>query len=205
MRDITAQGQTVEEAIQNGLKELKLEPEQVEVEIMDEGKKGIFGIGSRLAMVKVIEKENGVQIATDYIQDIAEKMGAKISIEVKEEGKDTFIQISGENLGVLIGKHGQTLNSLQYLTQLIANKRTEQFRNIFINVGDYRERRYETLSGLAEKMAGKALKTRSAVHLEPMPSFERKIIHAILSENKKIETHSEGRDPYRYVVIKPAR
>ncbi|WP_167628643.1 RNA-binding cell elongation regulator Jag/EloR [Listeria valentina] len=205
MRDITAQGQTVEEAIQNGLKELALNRDQVEVEVMDEGKKGIFGIGSRLAMVKVIEKENSVQIVTEYILDVAKKMGAEISLEAKEEGKDVYVQISGENLGVLIGKHGQTLNSLQYLTQLIANKQSEQFRNIFVNVGDYRERRYETLSNLAEKMAGKALKTKSAVHLEPMPSFERKIIHAVLSENEKIETHSEGRDPYRYVVIKPAR
>ncbi len=205
MRDITAQGQTVEEAVQNALKELKLERNQVEVEIMDEGKKGIFGLGSRLAMVKVIEKENGTQIATDYILDIAEKMGAKISIDVEEEGKDIKIQISGENLGVLIGKHGQTLNSLQYLTQLIANKQTEQFKNIIVNVGDYRERRYETLSGLAKKMGDKAIRTRRAVHLEPMPSFERKIIHAILSENTKIETHSEGRDPYRYIVIKPAK
>lgn len=205
MRDLTAQGSTVEEAIQNALTSLETTRDKVEVEILDEGKKGIFGIGSRLAMVKVIEKEDGTQVAIDYLLDVATKMGAEITIDVEEVGKDVKLQIKGESLGMLIGKHGQTLNALQYLTQLIANKTTSQYKNIIVNVGDYRERRHETLVLLANKMADKAVKTKHAVHLEPMPSFERKIIHAILSENEKIETHSEGRDPYRYIVIKPVR
>ncbi|EKZ4138093.1 protein jag [Listeria monocytogenes] len=205
MRDITAQGSNVEEAIQNALATLETTRDKVEVEVLDEGKKGIFGIGSRLAMVKVIEKEDGIQVAIDYLLDVATKMGAVITIDVEEVGKDVKLQIKGDNLGMLIGKHGQTLNALQYLTQLIANKTTSQYKNIIVNVGDYRERRHETLVILANKMADKALKTKRAVHLEPMPSFERKIIHAILSENEEIETHSEGRDPYRYIVIKPVR
>ncbi|HFU6495137.1 TPA: RNA-binding cell elongation regulator Jag/EloR [Listeria monocytogenes] len=205
MRDITAQGSNVEEAIQNALATLETTRDKVEVEVLDEGKKGIFGIGSRLAMVKVIEKEDGIQVAIDYLLDIATKMGAVITIDVEEVGKDVKLQIKGDSLGMLIGKHGQTLNALQYLTQLIANKTTSQYKNIIVNVGDYRERRHETLVILANKMADKALKTKRAVHLEPMPSFERKIIHAILSENEQIETHSEGRDPYRYIVIKPVR
>ncbi|AQP57807.1 TPA_asm: protein jag [Listeria monocytogenes] len=205
MRDITAQGSNVEEAIQNALATLETTRDKVEVEVLDEGKKGIFGIGSRLAMVKVIEKEDGIQVAIDYLLDVATKMGAVITIDVEEVGKDVKLQIKGDNLGMLIGKHGQTLNALQYLTQLIANKTTSQYKNIIVNVGDYRERRHETLVILANKMADKALKTKRAVHLEPMPSFERKIIHAILSENEQIETHSEGRDPYRYIVIKPVR
>ncbi|CUL51480.1 protein jag [Listeria monocytogenes] len=205
MRDITAQGSNVEEAIQNALATLETTRDKVEVEVLDEGKKGIFGIGSRLAMVKVIEKEDGIQVAIDYLLDVATKMGAVTTIDVEEVGKDVKLQIKGDSLGMLIGKHGQTLNALQYLTQLIANKTTSQYKNIIVNVGDYRERRHETLVILANKMADKALKTKRAVHLEPMPSFERKIIHAILSENEQIETHSEGRDPYRYIVIKPVR
>ncbi|ODE10993.1 RNA-binding cell elongation regulator Jag/EloR [Listeria monocytogenes] len=205
MRDITAQGSNVEEAIQNALATLETTRDKVEVEVLDEGKKGIFGIGSRLAMVKVIEKEDGIQVAIDYLLDVATKMGAVITIDVEEVGKDVKLQIKGDSLGMLIGKHGQILNALQYLTQLIANKTTSQYKNIIVNVGDYRERRHETLVILANKMADKALKTKRAVHLEPMPSFERKIIHAILSENEQIETHSEGRDPYRYIVIKPVR
>ncbi|EAH4115424.1 protein jag [Listeria monocytogenes] len=205
MRDITAQGSNVEEAIQNALATLETTRDKVEVEVLDEGKKGIFGIGSRLAMVKVIEKEDGIQVAIDYLLDVATKMGAVITIDVEEVGKDVKLQIKGDSLGMLIGKHGQTLNALQYLTHLIANKTTSQYKNIIVNVGDYRERRHETLVILANKMADKALKTKRAVHLEPMPSFERKIIHAILSENEQIETHSEGRDPYRYIVIKPVR
>ncbi|MCH5045125.1 protein jag, partial [Listeria monocytogenes] len=199
------QGSNVEEAIQNALATLETTRDKVEVEVLDEGKKGIFGIGSRLAMVKVIEKEDGIQVAIDYLLDVATKMGAVITIDVEEVGKDVKLQIKGDSLGMLIGKHGQTLNALQYLTQLIANKTTSQYKNIIVNVGDYRERRHETLVILANKMADKALKTKRAVHLEPMPSFERKIIHAILSENEQIETHSEGRDPYRYIVIKPVR
>lgn len=202
---MTAQGSNVEEAIQNALATLETTRDKVEVEVLDEGKKGIFGIGSRLAMVKVIEKEDGIQVAIDYLLDVATKMGAVITIDVEEVGKDVKLQIKGESLGMLIGKHGQTLNALQYLSQLIANKTTSQYKNIIVNVGDYRERRHETLVLLANKMADKALKTKRAVHLEPMPSFERKIIHAILSENEQIETHSEGRDPYRYIVIKPVR
>ncbi|MCD2223316.1 protein jag [Listeria cossartiae] len=205
MRDLTAQGSNVEEAIQNALATLETTRDKVEVEVLDEGKKGIFGIGSRLAMVKVIEKEDGIQVAIDYLLDVATKMGAVITIDVEEVGKDVKLQIKGDSLGMLIGKHGQTLNALQYLTQLIANKTTSQYKNIIVNVGDYRERRHETLVILANKMADKALKTKRAVHLEPMPSFERKVIHAILSENEQIETHSEGRDPYRYIVIKPVR
>ncbi|MBF2555810.1 protein jag [Listeria marthii] len=205
MRDLTAQGSNVEEAIQNALATLETTRDKVEVEVLDEGKKGIFGIGSRLAMVKVIEKEDGIQVAIDYLLDVATKMGAVITIDVEEVGKEVKLQIKGDSLGMLIGKHGQTLNALQYLTQLIANKTTSQYKNIIVNVGDYRERRHETLVILANKMADKALKTKRAVHLEPMPSFERKIIHAILSENDQIETHSEGRDPYRYIVIKPVR
>ncbi|MBC1544350.1 RNA-binding cell elongation regulator Jag/EloR [Listeria cossartiae] len=205
MRDLTAQGSNVEEAVQNALATLETTRDKVEVEVLDEGKKGIFGIGSRLAMVKVIEKEDGIQVAIDYLLDVATKMGAVITIDVEEVGKDVKLQIKGDSLGMLIGKHGQTLNALQYLTQLIANKTTSQYKNIIVNVGDYRERRHETLVILANKMADKALKTKRAVHLEPMPSFERKIIHAILSENEQIETHSEGRDPYRYIVIKPVR
>ncbi|MBC1227514.1 RNA-binding cell elongation regulator Jag/EloR [Listeria booriae] len=205
MRDITAQGQTVEEAIQNALKDLGTTREKVDVEIMDAGKKGIFGIGSRLAMVKVIEKNNSIETAVQYVIDVATKMGAEVTVDVSEQGKEVSIQVSGNNLGLLIGKHGQTLNALQYLTQLIANKDTDQYKNVVVNVGDYRERRYETLALLAKKMADKTVKTRRVVHLEPMPSFERKTIHAILSEDTRVETHSEGREPYRYIVIKPVK
>lgn len=151
MRDITAQGQTVEEAIQNALKDLGTTREKVDVEIIDAGKKGIFGIGSRLAMVKVIEKHNQIETAVQYVKDVATKMGAEVSVDVSEKGKEVSIQVSGNNLGLLIGKHGQTLNALQYLTQLIANKDTTQFKNVVVNIGDYRERRDETLTLLAKK------------------------------------------------------
>ncbi|MBF2631762.1 Jag N-terminal domain-containing protein, partial [Listeria seeligeri] len=133
-KDITAQGSNVEEAIQNALATLETTRDKVEVEVLDEGKKGIFGIGSRLAMVKVIEKEDGIQVAIDYLLDVATKMGAVITIDVEEVGKDVKLQIKGESLGMLIGKHGQTLNALQYLTQLIANKTTSQYKNIIVNV-----------------------------------------------------------------------
>ena len=203
MREITATGQNVEEAVESALAQLKTTRDRVEIEILDEGKKGLFGlIGSRKAIVKVTQQPDPVEEAHKFLKEVCENMGLKVAIDVVKDGKYITFKLSGEKIALLIGKRGQTLNSLQYLTQLVANRQSKQYLTIMLDAEDYRKRRNETLVQLAEKMAQKVLKTRKEVALEPMPSYERKVIHTALMKYKQIETYSRGTDPYRHLVIK---
>ncbi|MDF2558308.1 MAG: protein jag [Bacillales bacterium] len=266
MKQVTATGQSVKEAVDSALKQLNATLDQVNIVTIDEGKKGFLGIGSRLAIVKVSlknesalerleretsepkvqekakeekvvfkpktetkisnveiksegikEKEQLVQqivineesqkLAIDktkeFVLDVAKNMGVLIDIEVSINGKFVTLKMSGEKIALLIGKRGQVLNSLQYLAQLVANQHSEQFMTILLDAEDYRKRRTETLESLAFKMADRALYTKKEVALEPMPSYERKVIHAALMNKKKIKTYSNGTEPYRHIVIAP--
>ena len=130
---------------------------------------------------------------------------APIEVEVKREGKLVYFTLTGEKIALLIGKRGQTLNSLQFLTQLVMNRYSEQYSTVLLDAEDYRKRRIETLVQLAERLAQKAVRTRQTVALEPMPSYERKVIHTALMSNKKIKTYSDGTEPHRHIVISPAK
>lgn len=132
-------------------------------------------------------------------------MGASINIEAIQEGKQVSFLLSGEKIALLIGKRGQTLNSLQYLTQLVINRHSDQYLTVLLDAEDYRTRRNETLVQLAERLAQKAIKTGRDVVLEPMPSFERKVIHTALANNDRVNTYSDGVEPHRYVVISPIK
>lgn len=200
--ELTATGQNVEEAVESALAQLNTTRDRIEIEILDEGKKGLFGLfGSRKAIVKVSVKPNPVEEAQLFLQKVCENMGLDVKIEVVVEGKQVTYKLSGEGIALIIGKRGHTLNSLQYLTQLVANRHSKQYLTVMLDAEDYRSRRNETLIQLAEKMAQKVLKTRKEVALEPMPSYERKVIHTALMKFSNIETHSSGTDPYRHLVI----
>ncbi len=205
MRQVTATGSTVEEAVQSALAQLETTEEQVEVKIIDEGKKGLFGLfGSRPVIVEVTEKPGAVQSAKNFLQNIVKNMGIDAEIDIDEkDGRNVMFNISGEKMGLLIGKRGQTLNALQYLTQLVANRHSTHYVRVILNPEDYRERRKETLVRLAERLASRAKQLGEPVSLEPMPNYERKIIHTVLAENEDIETVSKGEEPNRYVVIQP--
>ncbi len=204
MKQITATGQTVKEAVESALAQLQITEDRAEISIVDEGKRGIFGIfGSRSAVVKVTVKQDPIEEAKKFLQDVSEKMGAPITIDVKKNGKQVKFQLSGEKIALLIGKRGQTLNSLQYLTQLVINRFSEHYLNVLLDAEGYRERRSETLISLSKRLAQRAVQTGKEVALEPMPSYERKIIHTALMENKKIKTYSSGEDPHRHIVIAP--
>ncbi|MFS0638919.1 RNA-binding cell elongation regulator Jag/EloR [Mesobacillus foraminis] len=205
MKQITATGQTVEEAVKSALAQLNTPKDRADIEVMDEGKKGIFGIfGSRPAIVKVTVKADPFEEAVKYLKKISEQLGAPANIEVKQDGKQVHFILTGDKIALLIGKRGQTLNSLQYLTQLVINKHSDQFFTVLLDAEDYRRRRNDTLVQLAERLAQKAVKTGREVALEPMPSYERKVIHTALVGNKKIRTYSDGSDPHRHIVIAPA-
>ncbi|MGX6445926.1 RNA-binding cell elongation regulator Jag/EloR [Neobacillus sp. K501] len=206
MKQVTATGQTVEEAVESALAQLKTTKDRADVAIIDAGKKGIFGIfGSRPAVVKVTVIIDPIEEAKKFLIQVSEQMGAEVNIEVKREGKQVLFVLKGEKIALLIGKRGQTLNSLQYLTQLVINRFSNQYLTVILDAEDYRNRRNETLIQLAHRLAQKAVKTGKDVALEPMPSYERKVIHTALSDNKRVKTTSDGSDPHRFIVISPAK
>jgi spoIIIJ-associated protein len=206
VKQVTATGQTVEEAVESALAQLNTTKDRADVAIIDEGKKGIFGIfGSRPAVVKVTVIIDPIDEAKKFLLQVSEQMGAPISIEIKRDGKQVLFVMTGEKIALLIGKRGQTLNSLQYLTQLIINRFSNQYLTLILDAEDYRNRRNDTLIQLAHRLALKALKTGKDVALEPMPSYERKVIHTALSNNKRVKTFSDGSDPHRHIVISPVK
>lgn len=195
-------GKTVEEAVQVALKELNVSYENVAVEVLEEPSKGLFGfIGGKLAKVKVTVKPNPVNVAKDFLASIFETMKLKVFMEKMSNDDHVTINLRGEDLGLLIGKHGQTLDALQYLTNLAANRDVEERVRIVLDVEDYRKRRTETLSRLANRLADKVKRRGEKVMLEPMSPHERKIIHMALQDDHRVFTYSEGEEPYRKVVI----
>ncbi|MCJ7843503.1 protein jag [Lederbergia sp. NSJ-179] len=205
MREITATGQTVEEAVESALAQLEITRDRTEITIVEEGKKGLLGLfGARPAIVKVKVKPTSIEATVEYVQNILANMGiaAEIKVEKRDE-RHVIFHITGEKMGLLIGKRGQTINSLQYLAQLAANRHADPYITVILNPENYRDRREQTLIQLAKRLASKAQQLNKPITLEPMPNFERKIIHTALAENKKVQTVSDGREPNRYVVIKP--
>lgn len=203
MKQVTATGATVEEAVQSALAQLQATRDRVEISIIDEGKRGIFGFGSRPAIVKVKLIIDPLEEAKKFLKSVSFHMGVDIEIEEKRDGRLVQFILSGEKIALLIGKRGQTLNSLQYLTKLVANRYSDQYLNIMLDAEDYRQRRTETLTQLAHRLAQKAIKTGMKVTLEPMPSYERKVIHTALMDNDEVKTYSEGVEPNRHIVISP--
>lgn len=164
----------------------------------------MFGLfGQRPASVRVRRKPDPISEAKDYILSIAAHLGVHPNIHVQKQGKQVTFSLSGEKIALLIGKRGQTLNSLQQLTQLVINHHSKEFIHFKLDAGDYRKRREESLTTLAGRMAEKAGSTGKPVRLEPLPAAERKVIHAALAGNSQVRTFSEGTEPNRYVVIAP--
>ncbi|WP_066195358.1 MULTISPECIES: RNA-binding cell elongation regulator Jag/EloR [Gracilibacillus] len=204
MRQITATGQTVEEAIQSALKQLNITEDQAEVEVIEEPKKGLLGLfGSKRAIVKVTKHDDPTEKLEKYVQNMVNAFDEKIDVSMHIDQNHITFELSGEKIAVLIGKRGQTLNAIQYLAQLAMHQYAEKYYTVVVDAEGYRDRRKETLVALAEKNADRAVKTGRTVKLDPMPSYERKIIHTVLQKRSDIETDSQGNEPKRYVVIHP--
>ncbi|PIC69822.1 protein jag [Sporosarcina sp. P16b] len=271
MKQLTQRAATVELAIESALQDLGVTKDQVEVQVVENGRKGFLGFGVKQAevLVTVLEKsepepklhvtrvtepaqtlideseilasvtetqevvqqpetkakqsepvvdtkeitrvqetnihneKDAIEETKQYIEDMAKEMGIEdLVITCETKGKYINFQLESNKAAFLIGKRGQTLNAIQQLAQLVANKATKQFKIVRVNVADYRERREQSLEQLADRMADRAVRTKRQVALEPMPSYERKVIHNALSLRLDIETFSEGKDPYRHIVIK---
>ncbi|MED4453886.1 RNA-binding cell elongation regulator Jag/EloR [Metabacillus fastidiosus] len=204
MKEITASGLTVDEAVKSALAELNVSTDEVEINVISEGKRGFLGLfGQKPATVHIKLKVNPVEEARKFLIDVIKKMNIEADIDVEQGGRQVLFSIRGEEIALLIGKRGQTLNSLQYLTQLVANRYSKQYLKIIVDAENYRERRKATLSELAKRLARQVVKDKKEVKLEPMPSYERKVIHAALASIKGIKTSSIGEDPNRYIVISP--
>ncbi|MED3661612.1 RNA-binding cell elongation regulator Jag/EloR [Ureibacillus terrenus] len=252
MKQITQTGATKEEAIALALLKLGVTQDQVEIEVLQEARKGFLGFGARPAEVRVtvieqqvdeietsgepsvIEEKSDeipvkdeavnedaeektlsedvegepdpVLIAEQYLKDVANAMGIHdLKVEAEKEGKTIHFKLESERAALLIGKHGSNLNALQQLTQLVVSKNIKSYVTVRLDVENYRERRQEALEKLAQKMADKAIRTGKKVALEPMPSYERKIIHNALANRLDVETYSEGEEPNRHLIIEPVK
>lgn len=194
---------TVDEALTEALIKLETTSDQVEYEVIEKESNGFLGMFSKPAKIRVCKKESVQEIVTNFLNKLFSCMGIEVElvIEYKEEEGEMDIELKGEDMGLLIGKRGQTLDSIQYLTSLVANKDLEDYVKIKIDTENYRQRRKETIENLAKNIAGKVKKTRKPMHLEPMNPYERRIIHAVLQNDKYIETYSEGEEPFRKVVV----
>ena len=198
-------GKTVDDALTNATVTLGVTSSDIKYEVIEEGSNGFLGIGSKDAVIKVVisGNEDPKDVAKDFLNGVFEAMQLEvnISMELEEADNTLSIDLAGPEMGVLIGKRGQTLDSLQYLTNLAVNRSAENYTRVKIDTEDYRRRRKETLENLAKNMASKVKRTKKAVTLEAMNPYERRIIHSALQNDNNVTTHSEGEEPYRYVVI----
>lgn len=196
-------GKTVSDAITEALIALETTSDNIEYEVVEEGSGGFLGIGSKDAVIKARKKEPEKAGYEAFLSEVlaAMEIEATTTVEIDEDDKSININIDGEDTGDLIGKRGQTLDALQYLTSIVANKGNEEYYRIKLDTKNYRERRQKTLENLAKNVASKVKKTRRKIILEPMNPYERRIIHSYLQADKFVETKSEGEEPNRKVVI----
>ena len=194
---------TVNDAITQAALALGVSSEQLEIEVIDEGSNGFLGIGSRLAVIQAKKKFSLEGTAVDFLKDVFRTMNMEVEIDVVYDAdeKTMDIDLKGDDMGILIGKRGQTLDSLQYLTSLVVNKYTEDYIRVKLDIENYRERSKETLETLARNIAYKVKRTRRPVSLEPMNPYERRIIHSALQNDRYVVTRSEGEEPFRHVVV----
>lgn len=206
MEYIEVSAKTVDDAITEACKKLSVTSDKLDYEIIEEGSAGFLGIGSKPAVIKAGIKSvssSVADVAKNFLNEVFEAMNLVVVINAsyQEEEHHLDIDLSGEEMGVLIGKRGQTLDSLQYLTSLVVNKDAQDYIRVKVDTEDYRNRRKETLENLAKNISYKVKRTKRSVSLEPMNPYERRIIHSALQNDKYVTTHSEGEEPFRRVVV----
>lgn len=204
MERVIITGKTIEEALSRGLAELNTTEDKVEYRVLEEAQSGFLGlIGRKDAKLELIKKVDKKEKAKEFLEELLAEMDLNLTVEIIQDNneKDALLNIIGDDLAIIIGHRGKTLDSLQYLTNLAVNKGKEDYLRVALDAEGYRSRRKDTLKNLALKMAHKAQKTGRKVMLEPMPAQERKVIHAALHNKSDINTYSVGKEPYRKVVI----
>lgn len=203
MEYIEVSAKNVDDAITQASVQLGITSDQLEYEVIEKGSTGFLGIGSKNAVIKARRKFSLEDNVKDFLNSVFKAMNMQVEILVQiDENEHTIdIELKGDDMGILIGKRGQTLDSLQYLTSLAVNKNSEQYYKIKVDTENYRKRRKDTLENLAKNIAYKVKRTKRSVSLEPMNPFERRIIHSALQNDRYVTTHSEGEEPFRHVVV----
>ena len=206
MEYIEVSAKTVNEAITEACQKLGVTSDRLDYEVLEEGSSGFLGIGSKPAMIKAAVKVAEVSLeerAKLFLNDVFYAMDMNVVVDViyNEAERAMDIELSGDEMGVLIGKRGQTLDSLQYLVSLVINKGEQNYIRVKVDTENYRSRRKDTLENLAKNIAYKVKRTKRPVSLEPMNPYERRIIHSALQNDKYVVTHSEGEEPFRRVVV----
>lgn len=195
-------GKNLDDAINEGLAELGLTRDEAEIEIIDEGSKGFLGIGGKEACVRIYGKISIENRAVKFLSSMVSRICDDVEYDVTKDNEGrVVITMSGPNMGILIGRHGDTLDALQYLTSLYINKVSNEYVKIVLDTENYRAKRKETLVKLARRLGSQVVKTKESITLEPMSPGERRIIHSTLQNNKLIQTVSIGEEPNRRVVI----
>lgn len=196
-------GKTEEDALTEAKIALGATTDEIEYEVIEKGTTGFLGIGSKPAVIKARKKGSIEDVARTFLSDVfgAMNMEVEIIINVDESDRMMDIELKGDNMGLLIGKRGQTLDSLQQLTNLAVNKKSDSYYRVKLDTENYRKRRKDTLENLAKNIAYKVKRTKRPVSLEPMNPFERRVIHSALQNDRYVTTHSEGEEPYRHVVV----
>lgn len=203
MEYIQISAKTVDDAITEALIQLGVTSEQLEYEVIEKGSAGFLGINSKKAIIKARKKETLEDKVRSFLDEMFRAMNMEVVVNLTydEDSKNMDIELKGTDMGILIGKRGQTLDAIQYLVSIVANKDTEEYIHVKLDTENYRKRRRETIENLAKNLAYKVKRTKKAVTLEPMNAYERRIIHSALQSDKYVSTYSEGEEPYRHVVV----
>jgi spoIIIJ-associated protein len=203
MEFIEVSAKTVNDAITEACQKLQVTSDKLEYEVVEEGTSGFLGIGAKPAIIKARVKSSVEDTAKDFLKEVFEAMNLTVVVNVEyDEAENTMnIDLNGDEMGVLIGKRGQTLDSLQYLVSLVVNKNVDNYIRVKVDTENYRQRRKDTLENLAKNIAYKVKRTKRPVSLEPMNPYERRIIHSALQNDKYVTTYSEGDEPFRHVVV----
>jgi spoIIIJ-associated protein len=221
VEEIRRSAPSVEEAVEAALVELGVTEQEADVEVVQEPRQGILGVGAQDAVVVVRARpsrdefpeedldEQG-EIAADFLEGLLERMGITATVEPNLEGGTMYVDVIGpepddDDMGLLIGRHGQTLEALQELTRVAVGQRMGERARIVVDVEDYRKRQIERLVARAQEIAARVARTHRSEALEPMNPFLRKVVHDAVTEIPGVESGSEGEDPERHVVIRPAR
>ena len=203
MEFIEVSAKTVDDAITEASIKLGTTSDKIEVEVIEKGSTGFLGIKSKPAIIRARKKNDTVDNIREFLENVFSAMNMEVTSDIKkaEDDKVYEVELSGKEMGLLIGKRGQTLDSLQYLTNLAVNKHSDGYIKVKLDTEDYRQRRKDTLENLAKNIAYKVKRTKRPVSLEPMNPFERRVIHSALQGDRYVETHSEGEEPFRHVVV----
>ena len=203
MEFVEFKGKTKDEALMQASVELGVHSTDLEYEVISEETKGFLGIGSKPCIIKARKKKTFIDDIREYLESLFKAMDIETEIQMEFDETENVLSINleGPEMGILIGKRGQTLDALQYIISLAVNKKSESYIRVKLDTENYRARRKETLENLAKNIAFKVKRSKRSFALEPMNPYERRIIHATLQNDKYVSTRSEGEEPYRKVII----